>query len=163
VIYSNGKYNWPGDYNSNATSEYNHVGDAQSPHTSCLKLTVTAPWGEWLPYSSAHGPYLDVSTACAGKPATRLQFRLKATQANQVVSLYCIGAGDVPPPPGVPGYVSLAGVFPVGVWVTQTVLLAQCGVGPGLFSGDLLYKFGVQDKTGRASNILYIDDVMLLP
>ena len=164
VIYSNGVYNWPGDYNSNAISDYKNVGNQPPGQTACQKITFTAPWGEWLPYSHANpGPFLDISTCCGGGPATRIQFKLKATQPNQGVSLYCVSAGDQQPPPSVPGYVSAPGVFPVGTWVTQTVELSTLGLGPGLWAGMSLYKLGMQDKTGLSSNIIYVDDVLLLP
>jgi hypothetical protein len=161
VIYQSGVYAWPGDYNNGAISNYKYAAS----DGVCLQLTATAPWSEWLPYSHANpGPFLDISKCCGGGQATKLQFSLKATQPNAQFSLYCVSAGDLQPPPSIPGYVSAPGVFPVGVWVTQTVELSSLGLGPGqTFSGNQLYKLGMQSKSGLASEIWYVNNVLLLP
>ena len=45
----------------------------------------------------------------------------------------------------------------VGQWGVYTIPLADLGV-----LGTSIYKFAIQDKTGLASNVWYVDDVGFL-
>lgn len=169
IIYQNGNFAWfangGGDYNSGAIADYEYANGAPGNETKCLQISTTEKWGEWLPYYKANpGPFLDISKVCNGKQAKSLQFKFKATKPDQSISVYAISAGDAAPPPSVPGYRSQPGAFPVGQWITVTIALASMGLGPDqTFSGNELYKFAIQDQTGLASNVWYVDDVLLLP
>jgi hypothetical protein len=46
----------------------------------------------------------------------------------------------------------------VGQWTTYKIPLTDLGV-----AGTHIYKFAIQDVTGLASNVFYLDDVGFLP
>ncbi len=133
VVYGSGKFNWAGDWSFAGTPNY-------APPN--LTFTVTGAWGCWLPYA----PNETFNTA----GLTHITLVLQPTQANQKWSLSFYTAGDVLIQPGID--ISAYGPAPVvGQWGTYIIPLTAVGV-----TGQPIMKFGLQDQTGLASNVWYV-------
>ena len=114
-----------------------------------IKATLQGAWGGWLPYSK--------NWDFDSTGYTKLTFALKPTVAGQTWHVYFVKVGDVPV--GIYLNVTDYGPAPVpGVWATYTVPLSDLGV-----LNQSIYKFCIQDMTGRSSNTWYVDNVGFIP
>ncbi|MDP9064573.1 MAG: hypothetical protein M3O06_01760 [Pseudomonadota bacterium] len=144
-VYRDGDFAWPGDYSFVATANYRDTTGAPLSGKYDIKITIDAPWGGWQPYATNW--VFDTS------PYTYLRFSLKPTVADQILQVYFMLVGDKPVGVGVDPF--KYGPPPVpGQWGHYVIPLADIGV-----AGTKIYKFAIQDKTGRSSNVFYIDDV----
>lgn len=106
-------------------------------------------WGAWQPYATNNS---FVTNGC-----TSLTLAFKPTVSGQTWSCQFECAGDVPV--GKPANVTDYGPAPVpGRWATYTVPLANLGV-----ANSNIYKFAIQDQTGLADNVWYVEDVGFAP
>ncbi|MDP9064233.1 MAG: carboxypeptidase-like regulatory domain-containing protein, partial [Pseudomonadota bacterium] len=144
-VYYNGVFTWPGDFAFSATANYSDTSGAPLSGPHDIKITITSPYGGWLPYAQN---YRFNSTGY-----NKLTFSLKPTVNNQKWNLYFVKVGDVPVGRSVDP--TRYGPAPVaGKWATYTVPLADLGV-----LGTPIYKFAIHDETGRGHNVWYVDNV----
>ena len=148
-VYYDGIFDWPGDYSYVAVPDYQDTSGGPLSGPYDIKITLTAPYGGWLPYAQ--------NWDFNSQGYTKLVFALKPTVANQQWTVYFVKVGDVPV--GISLNVLDYGPAPVvGQWNTYTVPLADLGV-----LGQPIYKFCIQDKTGLANNVWYADNVGFAP
>ncbi len=148
-VYYDGIFDWPGDYSYVAVPDYHDTSGGPLSGSYDIKITLTAPYGGWLPYAQ--------NWDFNSQGYTKLVFALKPTVANQQWTVYFVKVGDVP----VGIYLNVLDYGPapvVGQWNTYTVPLADLGV-----LGQSIYKFCIQDKTGLANNVWYADNVGFAP
>ena len=148
-VYYNGTFDWPGDYSFVAVPDYADTSGAPLSGGRDIKVTLTGAWGGWLPYAQ--------NWNFNSQGYTKLTFALKPTVANQDWSVYFVKVGDIP----VGIYLDVLNYGPapvVGQWNTYTVPLSDLGV-----LNTSIYKFCIQDKTGRSSNVWYVDNVGFAP
>jgi len=148
-VYYNGKFNWGGDFDFVLKSDYADTSGGPLSGSYDIENTTTSPYGGWLPYAQN----FDFNSA----GYTKLTFALKPTVANQQWQVYFVKVGDVP----VGIYLNVLDYGPapvVGQWTTYTVPLKDLGV-----LGTAIYKFCIQDMTGRSNNTWYVDNVGFLP
>lgn len=149
--YANSTYFWAGDFSNKAS--INYADTAGLPGAKDIAVTLKGAWGEWLPYMSKTFSYPTVGY-------TKLTFQLKPTQPNQQWTVYFVGVGDVALPVGCGKDVLKYGPAPIaGVWATYTIPLVDLCIAPGAN----VYKFGLQDKTGLASNVWYVNNAGFTP
>ena len=85
------------------------------------------------------------------------RWALKPTLARQSIQVYFEKPGDVPT--GVTVDAFKYGPAPVpGQWATYKIPLADLGV-----AGAHIFKFAIQDETGLANNVFYLDNIGFLP
>ena len=144
-VYHDGVFAWPGDYSYVATPDYRDTSGVPLSGKYDVKVTVTSQWGGWQPFATNW----DFDT----KPYKYLRFALKPTRPNQTAQVYFMLVGDKPV--GKTVDVFKYGPAPVvGQWNLYTIPLADIGV-----SKTNIYIFAIQDQTGLANNIFYVDDV----
>jgi hypothetical protein len=144
-VYHDGVFAWPGDYSFVAVPDYRDTTGVPLSGKYDVKVTVTSPWGGWQPFAT--------NWVFDTTPYKYLRFALKPTVANQTAQVYFMLVGDKPVGQGVDPF--KYGPAPVaGQWNVYTIPLADIGV-----AKTKIYKFAIQDKTGLASNVFYIDDV----
>ena len=147
-VYHDGKFAWPGDYSFVATPDYRDKSGVPTSGRYDIKVTVTEPWGGWQPYAT--GWVFDTT------PYNFLRFAFKPTQPEQRAQVYFMLVGDKP----VGKAVDIFNYGPkpvVGQWAVYTIPLADIGV-----AHTKIYKFALQDQTGRPTNVFYVDDVGFL-
>jgi hypothetical protein len=144
-VYHDGVFAWPGDYSFVAVPDYRDKSGAPLNGKYDVKVTVTSPWGGWQPFAT--------NWVFDTTPYNYLRFALKPTVANQTAQVYFMLVGDKPVGKGVDPF--KYGPAPVaGKWNVYTIPLADIGV-----AKTKIYKFCIQDQTGLASNVFYVDDV----
>jgi hypothetical protein len=144
-VYAHGHFAWPGDYSYAAVPDYRDRSGGAPGGFRDIKVTLTGKWGGWQPFS----PHWSFNS----RPYSELTFALKPTVAGQRWSCQFVKIHDVPV--GISVDVARYGPAPVaGRWATYTIPLAALGV-----VGQPIYKFAIQDQTGRARNVWYIDNV----
>jgi hypothetical protein len=144
-VYHNGEFAWPGDYSFVATPDYRDKSGAPLNGKYDIKVTLTSAWGGWQPFAT--------NWVFDTTPYAYLRFALKPTVANQQAAVYFMLVGDKPV--GVALDPFKYGPPPVaGQWATYTIPLVDIGV-----AKTKIYKFAIQDKTGRSDNVFYINDV----
>jgi hypothetical protein len=148
-VYYNGVFDWPGDYSFVATANYADTSGAPLSGPHDIKVTVTSPWGGWLPYAK--------NWNFNSSGYTKLTFALKPTIANQKWDIYFVKVGDIPV--GISVDPTKYGPAPVvGKWATYTIPLADLGV-----LGTSIYKFCIHDQTGLSNISWYVDNVGFVP
>jgi hypothetical protein len=162
-IYRNGVFSWPGDWSGDVVT-LNYRDTAGDPGTEDLSVHVNSPWGFWLPYCPQVGPDIDgyrVPT-CDVTPYSAITMQLKATVADQKWSLtvykYNIVNGvlkDDTVVGGVDDLTPYGGPAEVGHFVTYTVPLSDMRAS-GL---KTMYKFMLQDQTGKSGQSWFVNDV----
>jgi hypothetical protein len=162
TVYANGVLgggdgNWVADFD-NSASEANYKDTTGAPQTGTydLKFTGNQTYPIWLPYSN-NPPK---SFPMAGY--TQMVFDLKVTIANDPFNLEMIPAGDETCPTvtcvvQLPNTAYGAATFQAGVWYHITIPLASVGV-PG-FPGGAIYKFGLQEDSGKIGVVFYVNNV----
>lgn len=150
-VFFNGSFDWPGDFSFSATADYRDTSGDPLSGSYDTKVTLTGPWGGWLPY--AHNFVFND----AGYK--HLTFSLKPTVDNQAWHLYFVAEGDHALPNDCTVNVLDYGPAPVaGKWATYTVPLSALCV-----ANTSVYKFAIQDQTGLAENTWYVDNVGFAP
>jgi hypothetical protein len=143
-VYHEGRFRWPGDYSASAQADYNDRSGAPAGSRD-IKVSVTGKWGLFQPFA----PNYDFDT----HPYRYLTFAMKPTVPDQVMTVYFELTGDVPVGKAV--RLDAYGPAPrVGEWGTYRIPLADMGV-----ASLHVYKFAIQDQTGREANVFYLDDV----
>jgi hypothetical protein len=162
-IYHDGVFRWPGDWSGDVVTlnYHNSVGD---PGTEDLSVHVNSPWGFWLPYCPQVGPDIDgyKVPSCDVSSYSGITLQLKATIADQKWSLtifkYNIVNGvlkDDTVVGGVDDLTPYGGAAKVGEFVTYTVPLSDMKAS-GLTT---MYKFMLQDQTGKTGQTWYVNAV----
>jgi hypothetical protein len=147
-VYRDGEFAWPGDYSFVATPDYRDKSGAPLSGKYDIKLTLRSKWGGWQPF--APNGVFDTG------PYAYLRFALKPTEAHQTAQVYVMLAGDKPVGTSVDPF--KYGPAPVpGQWNVYTIPLTDLGV-----ARTKIYKFAIQDQTGRPDNVFYLDDVAFL-
>ena len=162
-IYSDGKFNWPGDW-SGSQVKLNYDDTAGDPGNKDLSVKIDAPWGLWLPYCPQVGPTVNGYRvpSCNVAGYTSITMQLKATKAKQKWSLtiykYNISNGELSADTVV-GHVAdltpYGGGSVVGKFVTYTVPLADLGA----YGLTTMYKFALQDQSGSTGQTWYVNNV----
>jgi endoglucanase len=148
-VYHEGEFLWAGDYSFNARPAYNDKEGAAADGRRDIKVTLTGPWGGFQPYAN----HMDFDLS----HYAYLTFALKPTTDRQSLAVYFEKAGDTPAGVGVDPL--RYGPPPVvGEWTTYKIPLADLGV-----AGQHVFKFAIQDKTGLANNVFYLNDIGFLP
>jgi hypothetical protein len=155
-IYKDGIMSWGGDYSFQATANYKDNSGAPATGTYDLKMTLLGAWGGFLPYAGGTVPQWNMDVS----PYTKLTFDAKSTKAGQKWNVYFIKVGDVALPAGCSAAVPQA---KVGDWETHVIVLSSVCIGKGLAGGTSIYKFSIQDQTGLAGNIWFLNNVGFLP
>jgi hypothetical protein len=148
-VYHAGTYYWSGDYSANATPYYSDKTGEPAAGGRDIKVVLLGKWGIFTPV--ARNWDFDL------KPYAYFTFSLKPTQPEQAMHVYFMQVGDK----AVGGVVDPFKYGPppeVGKWTTYKIPLADLGI-----TGIHVYKFGMQDQTGRAENTYYLDDIGFLP
>ena len=144
-VYHDGEFAWPGDYSFVAVPDYRDTSGAPLTGKYDIKVTVTSRWGGWQPFAT--------NWVFDTTPYNYLRFALKPTVANQTAQVYFMLVGDKPV--GVVVNPFKYGPAPVaGKWGVYTIPLADIGV-----AKIKIYKFCIQDQTGLANNVFYVNDV----
>lgn len=162
-VYSNGVLgggdgNWVGDFDNSPTeANYRDTTGAPATGTYDLKFTGNQQWPIWMPY--ANDP--PKSFPMAGY--TSIQFDLKPTSSNQPFSFYFVPAGDEASPSSctvnLPN-AAYSGPFVAGQWVHVTIALGVlCVTNPAIFPGANVYKFGMQEQSGKNGAVWYENNV----
>ena len=148
-VYHDGKFNWGGDYSAQATPDYRDKSGQAVGGGRDIKVTLTGQWGIFSPYA--------VNWDFDTRGYAYLTFSLKPTQPDQVMQIYFLQVGDKPVGKMIDPF--KYGPAPeVGKWTTYRIPLDDFGV-----TGLHVYKFGMQDETGKAQNTFYLDDIGFLP
>jgi hypothetical protein len=162
-VYQNGVFNWGGDYSSNATANYQSTAGSPESGPYDIAVTVTGAWGLFQPYAGGTVPTWDFNAT----GYNYLTLDLKPTVANQVWHVYFMQVGDVLilNKSGQASVVDLANYGPapvVGKWATYKIplsaVLTQYSSGAAVFQTGI-YKFAIQDQTGLAQNLWYVDNI----
>jgi hypothetical protein len=164
TVYSNGMFEWAAvgsiatpagsDWNANATANYRDSAGAPLSGTFDIAITITGAWGEWQPHPVWVGNVVTFDTT----PYKYLVMWLKPTKANQKWSIYSMLPGDKPIASAVS--VNAYGPAPVvGTWSKYTIPLAALMTQNGVLL-TTMYKFSLQDQTGLATNVYYVDNVI---
>ncbi len=148
--YYNGAWTWAGDFNNQATANYASTATPALSGSKVIAITLKAAWGEWLPYMSSSFSYPTTGY-------TKLTLALKPTQAGQKWNIYFVGIGDVDLHCG-QDLLRYGPAPVVGQWGVYTVPLADLCV-----LGKNVYKFGLQDQTGKSVNTWYVDNAGFAP
>ena len=162
-VYHNGVFAWGGDYSSGAVPNYTSTAGAPESGPYDIALSITGPWGVWAPYAGGSVPVWDFDAS----GYNYITMDLKPTVANQRWQFYFEQVHDVSiiGPNGQRTMVNPADYGPapvVGKWATYriplSVVLTQYASGKPVYETGV-YKFGLQDETGLARNLWYIDNV----
>jgi hypothetical protein len=154
-VYHDGTFSWPGDYSypnpgKNIFIDYRDASGR--PLTGAYDISVTerdGAFGAWQPYAP------NDSFLTAGY--TSLVFALKPTVADQIWSCQFLYVDDKPV--GISVDVGAYGPAAVpGRWGRYVIPLSKLGV-----ANANIYKFAIQDQTGRKNDRWYIDDVGFAP
>jgi aryl-phospho-beta-D-glucosidase BglC (GH1 family) len=162
-VYRNGVFSWGGDYSSNATPNYKSTAGNPETGSYDISVAVTGAWGLWQPYAGGTVPTWDFNAA----GYNYLTLDLKPTVTGQVWHLYFMQVGDklIIGPNGGAEVVDVSKYGPapvVGKWATYKIplsaVLTQHSTGSAVLVTGV-YKFAIQDQTGRSRNTWYVDNV----
>ena len=110
--------------------------------TDCISFQPTGAWGA-IDFGNNSGPFSTTGYSS-------ITFAFKATQANQQIGIFFNGHNS--PFKAVP--LSNYGAPPQGVWKVYTIPLADLGA-----SNTSVRDFAIQDWSGSAGPLFYVDDV----
>jgi hypothetical protein len=148
-VYHDGTFYWAGDYSSNATPHYSDKTGEPVGGARDIKIVLLGKWGLFQPYARNW----DFDT----RPYAYLTFSIKPTLPDQALQIYFMQVGDKPVG-AVTNPLKYGPAPEVGKWTTYKIPLEDMGV-----AGIHVYKFAIQDQTGRADNTFYLDDIGFLP
>lgn len=155
-VYYNGVYNWGGDYSFVAVPNYQDTAGVPLTGKYDISVKVTGAYGGFLPFAGGTVPLWNFDAS----PYTKLTFALKAPSSNY--QLYFVKVGDVTLPQSCwvqnLGVEPNVGTFTANQWSTFTIPLSRFCIGTGLTGGTAVYKFAVQDQTGKLETF-YLDNV----
>lgn len=155
-VYYNGVFNWGGDYSFVAQPNYQDTAGQPLSGPYDIAVKVTGAYGGFLPFAGGTVPLWNFDAS----PYTKLTFALKAPSSN--FQLYFVKVGDVTLPTSCwvtdLGAEPNVGTFVANQWSTFTIPLSRFCVGKGFTGGTAVYKFAVQDQTGKLETF-YLDNV----
>jgi Calx-beta domain len=158
-VYSNGVFNWGGDWSFAASANYKDAAGA--PVDGPFDIAITGQqWGGWQPYVNANCQS-NISLCFATTPYKYIFFSAKPTVANQVFGVGFMSSGDTPDGPvlnDTSAYCSGGKNPPVGQWETCKIPIAAFSL-----TDTTVLKFWITDQTGLGSNHYYLDDVGFSP
>jgi len=148
-VYRDGAFLWGGDWSFNAKIWYADKEGLPLTGRYDIKVTLTGAWGGFQPFARSLNFNLS--------PYAYLTFALKPTVANQTLKLTFARRADLPAGSAIDPL--KYGPAPmVGQWSTYKIPLADAGV-----AGLRVMKFAIQDQTGLANNVFYLNDIGFLP
>ena len=153
-VYYNGVFNWGGDWSFSATPNYKDTAGAPLDGPYDTAITITGQWGGWQPYVSG-SCQSNIALCFDTTPYKYLIFSLKPTVANQTWDVMFHSAGDTND-----GNVVLVAPYGptggpvVGQWNSYKIPLSAFAL-----TDTTVLKFFIQDESGLASNLFYVDDV----
>jgi hypothetical protein len=162
-VFQNGVFNWGGDYSSNATPNYKSTAGTPESGSYDIAVSVTGAWGLFQPYAGGTVPNWNFDAS----GYKYLTVDLKPTVASQVWQIYFMQVGDkqIMNANGTPEVVNPTAYGPapvVGQWATYKIplsaVLTQHSSGSAVLA-TAVYKFAIQDQTGRSSNLFYVDNL----
>jgi hypothetical protein len=153
-VYYNGVFNWPGDWSSGATPNYQDTAGAPIEGPYDIGITSTL-YGLWQPYVNGYCQ-TTLSLCFDTTPYQYLIFSIKPTVANQLIEVGFMSAGDTPDGPVIfaTAYCSGGANPPIGQWESCKMPLSVFKL-----TDTTVLKFWIQDETGLSSNHWYIDNV----
>jgi hypothetical protein len=153
-VYYNGVFNWPGDWSSGATPNYQDTTGVPIEGPYDISVTSTL-YGLWQPYINGNCQ-TNVALCFNTTPYQYLIFSIKPTVANQLIEVGFMSAGDTPDGPVIfaSAYCSGGANPPVGQWESCKMPLSVFQL-----TDTTVLKFWIQDETGLSSNHWYIDNV----
>lgn len=150
-VYHDGRFRWPGDWSWAANAVYTDTSGAPLSGKHDIAVTLTSPWGGWLPY--APGRRFDLS------PYGYLTLAIKATEPSQSFHVFFEAANDTSIGRGVdPAAEHYGPTLVPGEWQVYKIPLEAFNSPTSQVAGTVILKFGVQDKSGKAGKF-YVDDV----
>jgi hypothetical protein len=148
-VYHEGTFLWDGDFSFSARPYYADKSGAPQASATDIRVEVFAPWGGFQPV--ARGRDFDPA------PFEFLTLAVKPAIPNQQLQIYFQRVGDIPV--GVAVNPFKYGPAPeVGQWATYRIPLADFGLGTAR-----LYKFAIQDQTGRSGHSFFLNEIGFLP
>jgi hypothetical protein len=171
VVYSNGTFAWAstgGTFAGGTTVNYTDTAGAAPGGAQDMAVKVTQTYGIWLPYINNYCNNTAVNLCFAVSPYTNFVFQVKPTVANQTFQMsfaYATDSSEVDTQDGVwvtnvASYCTPA--LTSGVWSQCTIPLSAFGFNGPLVNGVRYErKFSIQDETGLASNLFYLENVGL--
>jgi hypothetical protein len=153
-VYYNGVFDWPGDWSSGATPNYQDTTGVPIEGPYDISITSTL-YGLWQPYINGNCQ-TNVALCFNTTPYQYLIFSIKPTVANQLIEVGFMSAGDTPDGPVIfaSAYCSGGANPPVGQWESCKMPLSVFQL-----TDTTVLKFWIQDETGLSSNHWYIDNV----
>lgn len=146
-----GDWSWGGQANSPTFATYGDQSVPNAPGQSggVVTLTCGGQWSGWLPYFANPLPAGQFNTSLY----THLNFWVRPTVQNQKLSITVESMNDTPD--GVPAMdLGPYGTALPGVWTYFSIPIADLKL-----SIANILKFGIQDQTGLAKNVLHFDGV----
>lgn len=149
-FYFGGQSSFVQDFSYSVSVNYKDVNGAPLSGSNDIAVKISGQWGGFQPVFASN--YAWPTTGYS-----KLTFALKPTIAGESFSTYFTGVGDVNLNCGVD--IAKYGPAPtVGQWGTYTIPLADLCV-----SGKAVYKFAIQDKTGKTGQTFYLDNIGFVP
>jgi hypothetical protein len=143
-VFNNGLASGWGDYTWAGVANYNSTDITPLQGTYVAKLTVTSPWAGLQPYAIN---LFDISGY------SKFTFAVWPTRDGQTMQTQFHSAGDTAI--GQALDIGSYGGNPVkGQWNVYHIPLADFG-----FTNKIILKFGLQDETGVASNVIYFCNI----
>lgn len=146
--------NWPQNYSYNAKTTYGDTTVAGNGNAACIGVSLTGQWGAFQPSNNN-----DVVTDCSKQDNVTVS--IYPTQAGQKCSVFFLMGGDTPIGPNVQLPNALYGPAEMveNEWNVYTfpknlVMTTAAGVD----ESAVIYKGDVQDQTGKAANLFYVDN-----
>lgn len=134
-VYHAGEFSWAGDYSWAATASYTDTKGLPQAGKYDIAVSVTSPWGGFLPYAGNVVPQWDLE----GSAFNYLQLDLKPTLSGQVwyvAAFDRIVAGDIENN----AHVDVAPYGPAptaGQWASYRIPLAVLGMGSNVLTASV--------------------------
>jgi hypothetical protein len=143
--YSNGQWNWAGDFTQNGTGvDYHHAtANGLNGHAQDILFTSSVNWGLWLPYFAPGS----AAYAYPNPGFTSLLISIRPTVTGQAFGIFMMRTGDVDPG----CHLELLNYGPptvAGQWSSYVVPLKDLCVA----ADKTLYKLGLQDHAAHPSS-----------
>ena len=154
-VYHAGQFTWGGDWSWQATINYNDTAGGPTAGATDVSVTVNNGGG-WQPVVNTNCQQ-NTSLCFNAAGFNFMLLQLKPTQANQVWAVGFESSGDTPDGPqllDISQYCSGGKNPPIGVWDVCRIPMTAFGL-----TNPLVLKFSVQDRTNKAANKFYAQEV----
>jgi hypothetical protein len=147
-VYYNGTFNWAGDYDYEASSNYSDTGGTPEDGSADIGVSVTSPYGGALPYAGKTVPEWDLEASSFNY----LTIDMEPTVGGdswQIMVVDRIVAGDLTNSATV--RTSSYGTATPGQWTTYKIPLADVGIGKNTLTAAIVGN--VMTVTAVSSNV----------